>query len=374
LDLLFAAIWTLLGTYALSRLWLSRAFRALELKQDFEDHAFAGEDVRVDLVIRNISRLPIPHLEIGESRLFRLGGGLSLPHVLSVPSRKEERLSYAWHCAERGYHEPPLLTTHIVDILGLRTRTVTTRSDRHITVYPRIVPLQRLGLPARSALATVPAQVPLLEDASRVTGVRGYQRGDSPRRIHWTATARTGQVLVKQYQPAIARETLICLDADLYHYTVQRYDAVEQAIVVAASLASHIAVQEKLPVGLSVEGRDAVSDTVQRSTLAPRAGSDQLRSILDVLARVQPSTGPDFPELVRCETERLSWGSTVVAVTGRIDESMAQTALYLKCRGYAVALIAIQPASDWRYRKKMPDLPGIPVHRVWTDRDLVRCS
>jgi hypothetical protein len=60
-------------------------------------------------------------------------------------------------------------------------------------------------------------------------------------------------------------------------------------------------------------------------------------------------------------------------MTGRIDEALAQTSLHLKRKGYAVALIPVQPRG-WRRRKTMPDLPGIPIHRVWTDADLVRCS
>jgi uncharacterized protein (DUF58 family) len=161
---------------------------------------------------------------------------------------------------------------------------------------------------------------------------------------------------------------------DHYHYTVQRYDAVEQAVVVAASLANHIAVAEKLPVGLAVEARNAASDQVERFLLPPRAGTDQLRSILEVLARVQSGTGASFPEAVCRETERLSWGSSVVAITGRLEEALAQTALYLKRRGYAVVLVTIQPRVDWMRRKTTIDLPGIPIHRVWTDTDLVRRS
>ena len=42
---------------------------------------------------------------------------------------------------------------------------------QYLTVYPKIVPLQRLGLPTRSPLAVLPSRSPLFEDTSRVMGV-----------------------------------------------------------------------------------------------------------------------------------------------------------------------------------------------------------
>ena len=103
-------------------------------------------------------------------------------------------------------------------------------------------------------------------------GVRPYQIGDSPRRIHWSATASAGQMLVKRYQPAIARETLICLDLDLTSYTGKRfYDATELAIVTAASIANHIAVREGLPVGLATQALDPLQE--DRGTIRPTTPS-----------------------------------------------------------------------------------------------------
>jgi uncharacterized protein (DUF58 family) len=64
-------------------------------------------------------------------------------------------------------------------------------------------------------------------------------------------------LMVKRYQPAIARDALICLDLYQDDYgRRERYTATELAIVVAASLANHIIVREGLPVGLLTQARD----------------------------------------------------------------------------------------------------------------------
>jgi uncharacterized protein (DUF58 family) len=207
--------------------------------------------------------------------------------------------------------------------------------------------------------------------------VRAYQRGDPFRRVHWPATARTGQVMVKQYQPAIARETLICLDLCEDDYAARyRYDAIELAIVVAASLANHMTVREGLPVGLATQapastpgrlagGRDDIA-------LPPRKERAHLTHILEVLAEVEMITGDTrpFTALLRRERMALSWGGTVAVVTGRGSAALSDALLQLRRGGLAVALILVgiarptDGAADWS------PPPGVSVHCVSTIRDL----
>jgi uncharacterized protein (DUF58 family) len=217
----------------------------------------------------------------------------------------------------------------------------------------------------------LPAQAPLFEDPARVTGVRDYQRGDSPRRIHWTATASAGRLLVKQYQPAIARETLVCLDLDEQNYPWrQRYTATELAIVVAASVANHIIVREGLAVGLATEAQDPLLEDQVRFFLPPRSERDHLMRLLEVLARVQVASGTSFVELLRRESVRLAWGATLLVVTGSESAALFDILVYLRRAGFAVALVLVQPGRPSAELQQRAGLLKLPVHRVWRERDL----
>jgi uncharacterized protein (DUF58 family) len=259
------------------------------------------------------------------------------------------------------------------DLLGI-TRSVQVQvPPQHIVVYPRILPLQALGLPTRSPQAVLPARSPLFEDPARVMGVRDYQRGDSPRRIHWTATASAGQLLVKRYQPAIARETLICLDLDGQNYGQrQRYTATELAIVVAASLANHIIVREGLPVGLMTEALDPLSDAQARFYLPPRSERTHLMRLLEVLARVQIVTPAPLTALLRHASTDLPWGATISVITGRESGELFDSILYLRRAGFAVALTLVQPARPSAGMRERAGLLQVPIHRVWEESDLER--
>jgi uncharacterized protein (DUF58 family) len=180
-----------------------------------------------------------------------------------------------------------------------------------------------------------------------------------------------GQLMVKQYQPAIARETLVCLDMNGDNYDLRlRYAATELAVVVAASLASHVLNHEGLPVGLASEALDALSETRRRFFLPPRPERAHLMQLLETLALVQTTAGAPFADLLRRESVHLSWGATLVAITGAESAELFDTLLYLRRRGFAVALIlvAVAPPSD--ALRRHADALGIATYRVWTERDV----
>jgi uncharacterized protein (DUF58 family) len=367
-DPFFTVIWFLLGIYALARVWMRRSVQHLQISRRFEDRAFTGDEVDVHLMIRNTGRLPVVWLQIGESLPLELTTTPFPDQAITLGGREEREFGYTLSCRRRGYYALGPLRMETGDLLGIEDRVLLVAEPRRLTVYPRVVSLEQLGLPTRSALASLPSRTPLFEDTTRLMGVREYQPGDSPRRIHWTATARTGALVVKQYQPAIARETLICLDLDWRDYASRRHDAMEQAIVVAASVANHAIVREGLPVGLATDATDTLVEGRRRIVLPPRSERAQLMSILEVLARVQPVTGARFVDLLREESVHLPWGSTLLLITGTIDDSLAETVLYLRRRGHATAVVLVQEAS--RSGGAPGNLGGIPVYRVWEDADL----
>jgi uncharacterized protein (DUF58 family) len=370
-DFFFTIVYLLLIVYVLSRLWVRYATRHLEIRRRFVDHAFCGDMVTVDLMVRNTSRLPAPWLELRESLPPELRSPPFHHEVISLGSHERYRARYTLGCQKRGYYPVGPLAVQAGDLLGITARSKREVDPQHIIVYPRVVPLHELGLPTHSPLVALPASTPLFEDPTRVMGVRDYQRGDRPRRIHWTATARTRRLLVKRFQPSIARETLVCLDMNRNAYSQrQRYIATELAIVIAASVANHIAVQEKLPVGLNTEAFDPLTGTQNHFRLPPRRERAHLIGLLEVLARAQIATTTPLAKMLRQESVNLSWGATILAITGSESQELFDTLVHLKRSGFAVSLVLVQPARPTPDLQEQAAVLQVPVHRVWREGDM----
>lgn len=371
IDFYFSIVYLLAAVYLLARVWTQASWRQLVVQRRLVNRAFPDETIPVELVVRNSGRLPIPWIEVQDSLPVELISPPFYREVITLSAKQERRFAYTLACYKRGYYVIGPLFMQTGDLLGV-IRPLTMRQDpEYVIVYPRVLPLEKLGLPTHSPLAVLPAPAPLFEDPTRIMGVRPYQMGDSPRRIHWTATAKAGELLVKRYQPAIARETLICLDFAQESYAGRRfYDASELAIVAAASLANHIIIREGLAVGLATQAVDPLEDAVTAFSLPPRRERAHLMSILEVLARAQiaPSPALSFPDFLRQETTRLSWGATVIAISGTESDPLYETLAYLRSAGFAVALILVMPpASSDDHRQATGKLP---IYRLWREDNL----
>ena len=370
-DFFFTIVYLILVVYLVSRVWVRLASRGLHVSRRFVDHAFLGDQVTVRLQVRNATWLPLPWLFVHESLPVEMGAPNGFRCVVGMGPRGRRTLEYDLRCRKRGYYAVGPLSMETGDLLGLVRQRRLQLPMAHMIVYPKVLPLQVLGLPTRSPQVALMARSPLFEDPTRVMGVRDYQRGDSPRRIHWTATASTGRLLVKQYQPAIARETLICLDMDRDGYGQrQRYDASELAIVVAASLANHVAVQEGLPVGLMTQALDPLVDDTVCFYLTPRRGRAHLMHVLEVLARVQMAQGVPLAGLLRRGRVGLSWGSTVVVVTGKETTALFDNLVQLRRAGFAVSLVLVKPGRPSADLQQQAARVSVPVHRIWHEDDV----
>ncbi len=371
IDFYFSIVYLLAAVYLLARVWTQTSWRQLAVQRRLVNRAFPDETIPVELIVRNSGRLPIPWIEVEDSLPVELISPPFYREVIMLGAKQEHRFAYTLSCYKRGYYVIGPLFIQTGDLLGV-TRPLTIRQEpEYVIVYPRVLPLEKLGLPTHSPLAVLPAPAPLFEDPTRLMGVRPYQIGDSPRRIHWTSTAKAGELLVKRYQPAIARETLICLDFAQDSYAGRRfYDASELAVVAAASLANHIIIREGLAVGLATQAVDPLENSVTAFSLPPRRERAHLMNILEVLARAQTTPAPALPflDFLRKETTRLSWGATVIVVTGVESDPLYEMLAYLRGAGFAVALILVMPPASADAQRQT--IGTLPVYRVWREAHL----
>lgn len=353
--------------WLLSLWWTTRAAGALRVTRRYTRRAFAGETVDVSLVVENGSRLPLGWVGLVETVPPTLRHASLAPILIGLGSRGHRTVSYRLHCRRRGSYALGPLDMSTGDLFGFCSTTRESIEPEGLLVYPRVVPLEQLGLPAASPLAELSAVSSLFEDHYRPVGVREYEPRDSLRHIHWKATLRMGEVLVKQYGRAESRETLICLDLRLAAYNLEwRSTVIEGAITVAASVAYHICIEERLSVGLATHARGARDSRVRLVRLATGAGEDHLAALLEALALAEPGNAMRFAQLVREEGARLTHGSTLVAVCATLDGDVAESLVELRQSGYAVALILVDVGAP----RASVQLDSIPVRHIVVDRRL----
>ncbi len=369
-DFALTLIYLLVGAFGIGLWWSRRSIHQVAYKRTCLQRAFLGEEVEVDLELSNQGWLPLPWVSVEDGLPVALSTAPSFKCVTSLGPRGTTRYRYRLTARKRGYYPVGPLFVSGGDLLGMTEPLQLEGPVQYLTVYPKIVPLHSVEIPSRSPQGTLRHNQPIFEDPTRSLGKRDYAVGDSLRRVDWKSSAATGRLQVKLFEPSIALETLIFLDlnAEDYHYR-NRIDSIELAVVIAASVATWVADKQQT-VGLRVNGKDLLMPDALPQYIPPRKGQAQLMRILETLARVEMTEGTPFPPLVRRQRYHVAWGTTLLVITGQVDDELLDELYQARRAGQNVKLIL---AGSVAYFKDIRDRAahfGIPAVSISNERGL----
>ncbi len=369
-DFALSLLYLVLGALAAATWWSRRSMRQVLARRHFNNRAFLGEKIQIDLRVQNKGWLPIPWLELHETLPVALAGPNSFQSVIHLGPGAEASFEYSVDARKRGYYLIGPLSVSTGDILGLTAGVLAQSPAESLIIYPKIVPFSSMEIPSRSPQGTLRHNLPLFEDPTRVFGKRGYQSGDSLRRIDWKASASSGRLQVKLFEPSIALETFIVLNLnneDYYYRT--RIDAVELAIVIAASVCNWI-ISKKQMVGMMVNGSDALSEDGRPQTISPRKGKRHLMRLLETLARAEAVDQPALMPLLQQQRYRLTWGTTLIVITGSLSIELLDELYQARRNGQnPFIIVSGTDVSDDAVYKRAKILE-LPVYNIPTERDL----
>lgn len=340
LEIVGAVAITLGAAALLSHLWIGRIERALRIVRKAPEYLSFGEDATVELEIHNQSLLPVSWLDLRERVPLGLRVVAPPRTVLTMSAGLTQRFSYAIKGQHRGWYQIGPLQLILGDVLGLHTRQLQVPPTA-VTVYPRVVPLPRLGLPASLGLGPLAGRQG--EDPARPAGVREYTPGDDVRRLDWKSTARISTLLMRRADASIAPETTIALAFGTQDYPRRMLgDALERAATVVASLGVAL-LTHKLPVGLVTNGIDPQS-RVQGVMLRAGKGDGQRRVLLGLLGRLEDGSELEFWKLLH--DQPLVWGGTLVIVIDDLTPVVLPHIEVLHRRGQHLTLLLINATPD----------------------------
>jgi uncharacterized protein (DUF58 family) len=369
-DFALTLIYFVVGTYAAGAWWSNRSLAQVDYTHEFTTHAFLGEKIEVRLRLRNKGWLPVPWLSIRESLPVALAAALTFERVLTLGSHDEAGFVYTLEARKRGYHQIGPLNMTSGHVLGLGKQLVRSGASTNLTVYPKIVPLVRLSVPSRSPHGTLRHTQPIFEDPTRILGKREYVVGDSLRRVDWKSTAASGRMQVKLFEPSIALDTHIFLNlnAEDYHYR-SRIDSTELAVVIAASISNWV-VEKQQMVGLHVNGRDPLAVDGIPQVVPSGKGRGHLVRILETLARVEMDEAADFTLVIQNKRYHLPWGTTLIVITGDVNEALLDELYRARRSGQNALLIMAGTGSSISEMSPKAGFLGIPIINIASERDL----
>ncbi len=367
---MYALLAMLLVSRSLARTWSENIVAVRECNKLT---AGIGETVAVVVSIENQGPLPVAWV-LFEDLLPRHALIYNPPH-LGVHGRRVQltmmkkggrsTVMYQLACNRRGYFQIGPLVLETGDLFGLHRRYRVLSEPHFLLVYPEVIPLEGFELASRRPIGEVRISHRLFEDPTRIAGVRSYQSGDPLNRVHWKATARTGVLHSKVYEPSTIAGATLVLDFHQQSYQPQHEPYRSELAVTAVASMANAVYQLGQQVGLVTNARDA-SDRIRqegwdydlrtrdaarkvaamRTTserLAPvvvptQRGPEQFMRVLEMLARVELTDGLTLPQLVAETSNRMPRDATVVVITSHVSDQTAIALGNLRRRGFSVTV------------------------------------
>jgi len=173
-----------------------RMSRGVEVARRAPDEAFAGDEIRVDLVIANRGRRPAVSLSVRDR--FVAPARVFVPWLRPGASATAATIRAA---ARRGVVDGGPVEVASSAPFGLAEVRRAVRAPGRIVIYPGLVPVGDLSLLGASWAEGESARSVSRGAGREFHGVREYQRGDSLRHVHWPSTARHGSLIVREFEP-----------------------------------------------------------------------------------------------------------------------------------------------------------------------------
>ncbi|MDD1776689.1 MAG: DUF58 domain-containing protein [Candidatus Helarchaeota archaeon] len=172
---------------------------------------------------------------------------------------------------------------------------------------------------------------------SEFYGIRQYISGDEYRRIDWKASARSGGLMIREFESEKNIRVMIFLDASSSMISGSKYDNKLEYSIRAALLLTHLALERRDQVGLIV-----YSDRLHYY-IEPKGSEGQFFRVLEVLARVEGSGKKNLYGAVDYVVKRMKKDSFFFILTDMEETSQYFLQALMLARSYDNEIILITP-------------------------------
>lgn len=240
--------------------------------------------------------------------------------------------------ARRGLYRLHTVRVRVRDLLGYVVLDEEVPCPENLTALPRYPELSQVEIrPPRTLLYSGTIRSHLPGDGIEFFGTREYSPGDNLRRMDWKAYARSGRLVINEYEEDRAAHVTVVLDArDIVNHHRGNESLLDYSVRASAALC-HYFLQNGNRVGLLIYG------TYMDWTF-PGYGRRHEGRIMRALARAESGSTMVFEQLRELPTRLFPPGSQLILVSPLRpgDEEIIRL---LRLNGYKVLVITPDPLS-----------------------------
>lgn len=355
------------------------------------DHLFFNEQIETIIEVENNSFLPILWFKLEEYLPGQLTT-LEEQHLSYFKAGEKKEWRFQLRAKKRGLYKIGPLKWEMGDFLGYQL-TKGELEELEVYIYPKIMDLEELGLASRIPFGNSKWPQPIYKDPYRNAGVREYQPSDRLNKIHWKATAKTGELKSRKNESTVSIDTALVLNMSQKDYGLSFLERkTELAVTAAASIAYYLnraGHSYKFLSNAVIAGKDKEEFNAYQASISEEekvaeepnddfesylklpsgSGDAHLQELLELLARAEISKADNFLNLLTEELD-LGWGGTLIIFTEKDDQELMQVVHNLLRRGYNIKIMIMGDELVHREYQHKPYTAPLSIHHLRRERDL----
>lgn len=243
--------------------------------------------------------------------------------------------AFELQCNYRGNYEIGINSIELEDFFGLFRFTYNVFEPKYVTVYPRIVYLEKFFLKTDYMSESHSILNSRDEDMSTISDVRKYAYGDSMKRIHWKLSAKAQNILVKKFESTSETNTLMLLDLQRNNYSSGENIVIEDKLIETIVAVLYYCLFKWIPVNL-VYFSDKLNNIQAKNHL-------MFNEIFELLAKVKFNESVPVRDLIEIYTNSALKKTNIVIFTSNLDYDLYNQIYKTSNSGYDVSLIYTSP-------------------------------
>ncbi|HDX9590487.1 TPA: DUF58 domain-containing protein [Bacillus pseudomycoides] len=291
------------------------ALRDAEVKRITNQKEYvAGEQFISTITINRKSPFPLLYLVV-EDELpphFTSCKQTKANKVILFPGFKQHiSFQYIIATIPRGEHNFSSVRVKTGDLFGIMEKETTFSVPDTFLVYPQYVDIKYRQLEKHFEQGALSANINLAKDSTVSVGVRDYIPGDRFSWIDWKATARTNNIMTKEFEQQRSNNIMIFMDRSsttLFESVVSFTASIVRAVLKQNSPASFVSVGK------------------ERTIFPLDNGDTQLQQIFCHLAKVQADSVFPLSQIVEMELRRIYQPITIILITSDLTPEIQKAA------------------------------------------------
>jgi uncharacterized protein (DUF58 family) len=322
----------IVGSYACVRLKLFR----LDMRMQNKSYVVqVGDMLKGSVHVRNNSPLPTGWVEIVQ--MTNMPGNVSVI-ATTIAARGQKWLETHTFCHARGVYTVGPLMARTSDPLGLFRLQIIQGTPTKVVVQPTIVALPYCRLPVAGPSGEETLRHRSQTRTPHVATIREYIHGDSLNQIHWLSTAKSGQLMSKEFDSGGGGDVWVVLDLERkIHHSQGTERTDEYAVAIAASLA-HLALTEEHLVGMIVYGD-------YEHLLPLTGGTKQMSRVLETLTLSKTEGDRALAGVLMKNARQFDRSASLLVVTSSTTTEWISVLRELRYRSLNIMVVLVDPTS-----------------------------